>query len=110
MLYFIGYAISGFIIIMGGGFTLSKLHEKSKFKPGTPKAVVIPSMKSRAVITFSMILPFAALSFLLLCFNPMNIAQSLHQEGHYAFVVEALILPTVSFLIGYFYFRRLVRY
>ena len=110
MLYFFGYVLSGFLIIAGSSGLLIRLHRNSKFGAAPIKPAQTPTMKSRAVITFSVILPFAALAFLLLCFNAMNIAQSLHLEGHYRYVVEALLLPTVCFLIGYSYFKRLVRF
>jgi hypothetical protein len=109
LLYFLGYIAMGLILIGGLTVLLLQLQTHSKYKMQVKSEKVPPEFRSRAVITFSMVLPFAALSFLLLTFNSMNIAESLHAEGHYRFVVEALFVPTICFLVGFFYFRRMVR-
>jgi sterol desaturase/sphingolipid hydroxylase (fatty acid hydroxylase superfamily) len=109
LLYLLGYFLAGLSFTTGITAILTTLHRKASFRSVHRVLREPPELKKRAVITFSMVLPFAALSFLLLIFNPMNIAQSIHTEGHYGFVLEALLMPVICFLVGYCYFRRMVR-
>jgi hypothetical protein len=67
-----------------------------------------PQIRSHALISFSVILPFSALAFLLLTLAAMKIAPVQSQEGHLTFILSSLFLPTFCFLLGYFYFKKVV--
>lgn len=109
MLYLLGYILSCFIIVAGLGLGLSALHGKSSMRSPARNLRRPPQIKSRALISFSIILPFTALSFLVLTFMPMRIAQNQGMQGHLFFVLTSLVVPTLCFLIGFYYFRKAVR-
>ena len=108
MLYLLGFIGSCFVAVWGVGIAVGTLQKKSKLAAPTRKQKKPPPLRSRALITFSIILPYTALSFLILTFSGMRIAQSQGQEGHLAFVIPSLFIPTTCFLVGYYYFKKVV--
>ena len=109
MLYLLGYILGCFIFVAGLGLGLSTLHSRSSMRPETRKFKRAPLIKSRALISFSIILPFVALSFLVLTFMPMRIAQNQGIQGRLFFALTSLVVPTLCFLIGFYYFRKTAR-
>lgn len=108
-LYLVGYALACIVFVAGTGWFLSRLYASSRLMPRVREQKQIPLVNSRAIISFSIILPFAALSLLLLTFTPMKIAQSLNREGHLLYVISSLTVPILGFFIGYFYFKKAVK-
>jgi hypothetical protein len=109
MLYLAGYILACIVTVSGAGMLLSWLYKHSSFKPAETAVKPAPLIRSHALISFSIILPFSALAFLLLTFTATKIAQGQGQEGHTGFVIAALSVPTVCFFAGYFYFKKVVR-
>jgi hypothetical protein len=109
MLYLLGYVFGCFFFVTGLGTLMAALHKRSKFRSESMIFKKPPLIKSRALISFSIILPFTALSFLILTFPAMKIAQNQGQQGHLYYVMTSLFIPTVCFLIGFHYFRKAVR-
>jgi uncharacterized BrkB/YihY/UPF0761 family membrane protein len=109
MLYFVGYIVGCFSFVTGLGMLMASLHRRSSFHTQYKVVKIPPLIKSRALISFSIILPFTALSFLILTFPAMKIAQNQGQQGHLYYVMTSLFIPTVCFLIGFHYFRKAVR-
>jgi hypothetical protein len=109
MLYLLGYILGCFFLVTGLGVLTATLHKHSAFRSESSGLKKPPLIKSRALISFSIILPFTALSFLILTFPAMKIAQSQGQQGHLYYVMTSLFIPTVCFLIGFYYFRKAVR-
>jgi len=109
MLYLLGYILGCYTVVAGLGWGLAYLHQRSSMRSPDLGRMGPPQIKSRAVISFSIILPFAALSFLVLTFMPMRIAQTQGLQGHFLFVWTSLVIPTVCFLIGFYYFRKVVK-
>jgi len=109
MVYIFGYILACFVTVVGLCYALASLYSKSQLQPKLRIKKKPPSLSSRVIISFSVILPFSALSFVFMNFTAMKMAQSLAREGHIEFVLASLIIPSVCFLLGYLYFKRVVR-
>jgi hypothetical protein len=109
MVYLLGYILACFVSIVGVCYGLEHIYSKSQLRPKLRIKKMPPSLSSRVIISFSIILPFSALAFVFMNFAAMKMAQSLARDGHTQFVIASLVLPAVCFLLGYLYFKRVVR-
>jgi hypothetical protein len=106
--YIAGYVIACFMFFVGISCLLSLVHRKSKFHVASKPFASPPRIKSRVVISLSIILPSISLSFVLLTFPSFKIALDLSQQGHLPYVAVSLLPPIGAFLIGYFHFKKAV--
>ncbi len=109
MAYIGGFVFTCLVSTIATVWTIAYLQKESRIRPLSRVRWQPPSIKSRAVISFSIILPFSAFSFLFLTFVSMKLAQNLNLEGHGVYVVTGLMIPTFCFSLGFFYFRKMVR-
>ena len=108
MIYLAGYILACFLTISGLAWVLTSVHKRSALhvKVAIPKFP--PSIRSHALISFSVILPFSALAYLFLILAATKMTES-QGDSAKTFIDWALrILPTGSFLLGYFYFKKMV--
>lgn len=104
----IGYTLISFTVIFLILEAISALHRTSKFKRSQSPLRNPPLLRPRTIISFSIILPFATLAFLLLTFAGMKAAQEMIHNGHISYVIGSLTIPTACFLLGYVYFKDMV--
>src|SRR5690348_8013796 len=102
MEYLAGFILAGFLFVTGISYALARLYRGSSIHPAVKEFEPPPEIRSHALISFSIVLPFATLSFLVLTFSAMKIASTQGAAGHTGFIAAALLLPALCFLLGYF--------
>ena len=65
--------------------------------------------KNQIVISYSYIIPLAVLALLFAVIVGLQITKILATQGHGKFVYFSLSFPVFGFLIGYLYFKRMVK-
>lgn len=73
------------------------------------KSKKVEGFREKTVISFSLLMPVIILSLLSAVIVGVRITKKLAEQGHGDFIYFALIFPSISFFIGYLYFKKMVR-
>ncbi len=110
-MFFLGFIIGLLICFVAIPWAVTMLYSSSVKMKNNHRKIPLPEKKNKnqIVISFSYIMPLAVMALLFAVVVGAQITKILAEQGHGNFVYFSLSFPVFGFLIGYLYFKKVVK-